>query len=359
MSLVSSLAFPGSKTLAGWWRQLAIHQPRAFGVGYLFVHRIEAPVWTDKTKRIEPLVQLLLQAVHRQTTNTGLQAGDSLAGIDAHLHLGRQILFQVLNSLTAEGLTTRDGHGRWNLTLKGSHALAHGDYPTETSERRTFHFVERLDAAEQRTLQPHFVNLRSDGGQGWTAADSCLFDVNFLRASIEQSVEWKRRFEFPAEVRRLVEDADDLSDETAEAHLWKNVIVDRLERFLTAWTLVAGQDEHFCLMLYPARQDGWSLNSTETLLRIAEWSELFPGLNAAPTLEQLKKAWLLWASSRGLPDTEAQACELSLAGHRLQVRAGQTIVERLKKAKSDVFKGDTWLLIGDGALRTAVLLQVE
>lgn len=100
------------------------------------------------------------------------------------------------------------------------------------------------------------------------------------------------------------------------------------------------------------------MNSTETLLRSAAWSELFPALNVAPDMEELKEAWLHWANSRGLPDSEAQACELSLAGHRLHVQAGPTIVERLKKAKSDVFKGETWLLIGDGALRTAVLLQI-
>lgn len=355
MSLVSSLAFPGSKTLAGWWRQLAIHEPQAFGVGYLFVHRIEAPVWIEKTKRIEPLVQLLLQAIHRQALN----AGDSLTGIDAHLHLGRQVLFQILNSLAADGLTTRDGHGRWSLTTKGSHALAHGDYPSETSERRTFHFVERRDAAEQRSLPPYFVSLRSDGGQAWTAADSGVFDVNLVRATIERPLEWKQRFDFPCEVRRLVEGVGNHVDEAAgEAHLWKNVIVDRLERFLTAWTLVAGQDERSCLVLYPARQDGWSLNSTETLLRVVEWTDMFPGVNAAPDVEWLQKAWLHWANSRGLPEAESLACTLSLAGHRLQARASPAILERLKKAKSDVFKGDTWLLIGDGALRTAVLLQI-
>lgn len=361
MTLVSSLAFPGSKTLAGWWRQLANYQPRAFGVGYLFVHRLEAPVSLNKAKRIDPLFHLLLQALDRETANANSGGLDALARLEARLHLGRQVLYQVLRSLEAEELAHGDRAGRWRLTPKGSQALAHGEYPIETCERRVFHFLERMNVSGERSRPPHFVNLRGDTGQAWSVGESCPFDIDLLRRCIQQPAAWKGSFGFPPEIRQLVEAANSSRLEAAEApEAWQKVIVDRPERYLAAWMLVADTGEHSCLLVFSARQDGWTLNSSEPLLRIGQnWHELFPGLVSEPDKESLQKAWLGWAHSRGLPDADAGACALSLAGHRLQVQAGQAVLDRLKKAKSDVFKGETWLLIGDGHMRTAVMLQVQ
>src|SRR5436309_1662012 len=42
MDSASSLAYPGSRVLAGWCRQLQPHAPAALWVGYLWVHRVEA-----------------------------------------------------------------------------------------------------------------------------------------------------------------------------------------------------------------------------------------------------------------------------------------------------------------------------
>jgi hypothetical protein len=115
-----------------------------------------------------------------------------------------------------------------------------------------------------------------------------------------------------------------------------------------------------CLVVFPARQDGWTLNRSEPLLSIAEgWTELFPALRAEQSQDELRTAWLIWARSRSLPEAEAAACPLGLAGHQVKIQASPAILERLHKTKSDVFKGDTWLLIGDGPLRTAMLLDVQ
>ena len=35
------------------------------------------------------------------------------------------------------------------------------------------------------------------------------------------------------------------------------------------------------------------------------------------------------------------------------------LIERLRAARSDVFKGEAWLLVGDGYMRTAVQLTIK
>src|SRR5262249_35580821 len=44
MMVSSSLAYPGSRSLAGWWRQLAPLHPRAVWLAHLLLHRVEALV---------------------------------------------------------------------------------------------------------------------------------------------------------------------------------------------------------------------------------------------------------------------------------------------------------------------------
>ena len=362
MTLVSSLAFPGSKTLAGWWRQLASHQPRAFGVGYLFLHRVEAAVLAEKPRQFDPLVLLLLQALDRECSSAdATDAGrrDLLSRLEARLCLNRQVLFQMLRSLEIEELA----HGRsgaWNLTDKGKRALAHGEYPVKAVDRRAFHFLERWDVSGERAPPPHFVSLRGDAGQAWTAED-CPFDVALVQDCVQRSTEWKTRFGFPLEIQRALGPSSPVTEEgTAEPDAWQRVIVDRPERYLAVWVLVPGPSEQSCLLAFAARQDGWALNSSEPLMRIADgWQDVLPSLCAAPAAESLRRAWTAWAHSRGLTDADADAAGLSLLGHCLEVQTPPSALERLKKAKSDVFKGDTWLLIGDGLIRTAVVLRLR
>ncbi len=364
MTTVSSLAFPGSKTLAGWWRQLAAHQPRAFGVGYLFIHRVEVPVSLARLRKIDRFVQLLLQALDRETARAGPNRGgegpDLLARLESRLHLGRQALFQVLRSVQAEELTLDNPPGSWQLTAKGRLALAHGEYPIEAFERRVLCFLERWDESGARLQPPHFVNLRGNAGQAWSGADSCPFEIGLVRDTLQQAKEWKTRFGFPLEILQIRDTSLPAGEDgPGNPAAWQRVIVDRPERLLVAWALVPGP-ANSCLRAFSARQDGWALQTAEPLLHVAEgWEELFPTLAVEPDRNMLQKAWQAWAKSRGIGEADAAACSLALTGHRLEVHTGHNVLERLKKAKSDVFKGDAWLLIGEGHIRTAVQLQVR
>ena len=76
MDRASSLIYPGSRTLAGWWRQLAPLQPKAIAMGYGFLHRIEAAVNVVTQEPIDPLVHLVLQALALEKSAVPAHVGD-------------------------------------------------------------------------------------------------------------------------------------------------------------------------------------------------------------------------------------------------------------------------------------------
>jgi len=75
------------------------------------------------------------------------------------------------------------------------------------------------------------------------------------------------------------------------------------------------------------------------------------------SLDHWRHAWRAWCHPRGLPVAEVDACILERQGCRLRVTAVPRLIERLRTARSDVFKGEAWLLAGTGRLRAAA--QVE
>jgi hypothetical protein len=54
-----------------------------------------------------------------------------------------------------------------------------------------------------------------------------------------------------------------------------------------------------------------------------------------------------------------ETCSLAYQPPRLEVQAPPRLVQRLQAAKSDLFKGEAWILVGDGYLRTAVQLAIR
>ncbi len=108
MDRASSLIYPGSKTLAGWWRQLQAHQPKALWIGYAFLHRVEASVHVVRAQPIEPLTHLVLRAVGLdQAANPA--AAVSVAGLEARLRLPAAVVQRVLLDMQSGGLLTRLG----------------------------------------------------------------------------------------------------------------------------------------------------------------------------------------------------------------------------------------------------------
>jgi hypothetical protein len=349
MTPAASLPWPGGRTLAGWWPQLAARQPRALWVAHLFLHRIEACVARARARSADPFTRQVLQAVG---------PGLAVAQIEARLGLGTQLLRRVLHGLDRERLARPDAAGRWALTALGTEALRHGSYPSPEYERRIFHFRDRGRPGEP----PQFLHLTAHAGTDWPARPGWTFDAAHLRACVERPAEWKRRHGFPTDVEAIVGPAPEASQPCPNGSApavpeWQRVILDQAEHLLIMLLLGPGPDGDV-LLGFTARQDGWTLQPEPALSLAAGWQEAFPELREEPAPEAWRQAWLAWCQPRSLPQAEVQACVLERLGCRLRVTAPRTLADRLRSTRSDVVKGTAWVLAGDGSVRPAALLEL-
>jgi hypothetical protein len=349
MTGASSLAFPGSRTLAGWWRQFTVHQPEFFWVGYLFLHHIEALASSTKVQVLDRLSVLVLQAVALESSRQeNVPTPGSLLGrLEKRLHLHRQVIVQLLRGLTTEGLLTAQAADSWALTDLGKQSLPKGEYPRERWERRVFPFVERQDPSGAR-MSPHCLPVPAGRGVPWHPGDDSAFDVDLLQEAVKQSDAWKQRYGFPRDVHNI----SSFSSASREPVAWQHVVLDHPERLLVA--LVRSSTG---LLGFAARQEGWALHSAEPLFSLQSgWESVFPTFERDLSTTALSAAWYSWCKTRGLETTSDTIFEL--VGPRLRVRVSQTTLKGWKARPADLFKGDTWLLLGDGLVRPAVLLDV-
>jgi hypothetical protein len=374
----SSLAFPGSRKLAGWWRQLAPFRPQALWVGHLALHEVEALVRVAQSSPLDPFTLLVLKGLALADFDAppALQSGDeAVHRLNDSLHLGRQVVRRVLEGLQAEGLVESAPHGTWLVSPLGRQALETRHIPHPRLMRRTFHFVDHQSGtgAGDR-LWPHFLALHNSSGIPWPPADGLTFDVRVLEACLRQPPEWKQKHGFPLDVQEIL----GLSAEGGKGAVgtggtdpgipaagplavppWQAVILDRPEWVLAVILVAAGPNGIPQLVGLPVRQDGWVLQAASPLFTLAgDWQEVFPELGEEPTPEAWRQAWRTWCEQRTLSAAEADACGLERRGERLRVAAPPSMVERLRAMRSDVLKGETWLLAGEGQIRAAVLVEL-
>jgi hypothetical protein len=349
MTAASSLAFPGSRTLAGWWRQLVPLGPQALWVGHLFLHHVEALVAAVRSHPLDPLHRFILQALAAEQTGTPFLP-PFLQRLDARLHLGSPLLRQLLRALATAGLAEPGAGDAWAVTALGREALARGEYALTGQERRVFHFVESAGGAG---AGPHFLYLNGHAGVPWPVGDDWGFDVSVLRACVRQPEEWKQRHGFPQDVCEIL-------DQLAQAApAWERVIVDRPERLPVALVRTGPPEHEAELLGFPVRQEGWALQVHHPVFAVREDGLApFADLESHPLEQACRQAWRAWCQPRGLPADEVEACALRPAGVRLHVAAPAPLVERLRVARSDALKGEAWLLIGEGLLRAAAVLEV-
>ncbi|SRR6266545_207126 len=356
MTSATSLAFPGSRALAGWWRQLAPHKPEAIWVGHLSLHRVEALVELVHCRRPDPFTLLVLQAVALERCSGSGAATPSpdefLTRLDERFHLGRSLLRQVVRGLLAEGLVKAD-EGGCTLTPLGEQALQRGEYPWTSQERRGFHFVEPRPATGATATLPHFLDLNSHSNVARPVAEEWVFDLGALRACLERPAEWKQRYGFPPEVHAVLDPAAATSSSA-----WQQVVVDRPERLLAVLVPVTNESGRK-LLGFSVKQEGWLLQANEPVFVINDkWDELFPELSNPPPMSVWREAWRAWCQPRGVPPSEIDACVVDLQGVRLLVRAPAKLIERLRADRSDAIKGEAWVLAGDGPIRAAALLEL-
>ncbi len=355
MTSASSLAFPGSRTLATWWRQLAPFGPKNLWVGYLFVHRLEAPALWSVSLPLDPLLEIVLQALDLETmppADTRIGEDEVCRRLDRRLHLGVPVVRRLLRDLAQLLLVEAPAGASWGLTPKGRLALKDRKIVVPQEKRSVFTFVEKVDAEGRRQAPPHFLNLRETPGVPWQVEADAPFDVSWLTSCLDQPPEWKAVFGFPSEVLAFPQTTPPPAGLPPP---WDRVIVDHSERLLVALVLRSAEP---ALLGFAIRPEGWLLQTAEPLLCLPAAARAFsPDLADAADL-LWKQAWRDWCRPRMLAEAEVDACRLTFLGDRLRIEAPASLVRRLQAGKSDIVKGEAWLLAGANHLRPAARLEL-
>jgi hypothetical protein len=351
MTAASPQVFPGSRVLAGWWRQLAPYQPRALWLGHFLLHRVEALLEVAGRAELDRFSRLVVQLL-------GTAPAQTVPDLDARLHLGPQVLGRVLSQLQGAGLADRSGGG-WAATDLARQVVEHGAYTRVGYERRVLHFLDRPGAAA-----PPLLPLRRPFEAPCPPPEGWSFDPAWLDTCLRQPEEWKRQHGFPVEARRVLGleavNGDAGAVPAAEAiPAWQRVIVDRPEHLVAVLCLVAEEGEGERLLGFAVRPEGWVLEAAQPAFTLpADWRELFPEAADGPSADAWRQAWRAWCQPRSVPAAEVEACALERHEYRLRVAAPKRLTERLRAARSDAFKGEAWLLAGTGSVRGMALVEL-
>lgn len=326
MTVSAAPAFPDSRTLASWWRDLARYHPRTLWVAHLDLLRVEAPVNAAQAVRPERLSLLVLRAIGH---------GPALTVVDLHrqLHLDRPLLARVVHSLEDDALVCPSDAGGWSLSPVGRQALEGGQYSRTRPERRSFYF---LRAEEPTTAR--FLPLAPGLASAWAAGRGWKFDPTVLDRCLRQSNDWKDRHGFPVDVQPA-----------ADVPEWQRVMVVYPERLVAA---IATADGGRQLLGFAIPASGRLQAATPAFALGAGWPDAFPDL-VEPSLHDWRQAWRDWCEAHDLPAAETEACHVERHDHRLRVVAPRTLTGRLRSRR-----GETWLLAGHGPRRAAALLDL-
>jgi hypothetical protein len=354
MIAASSLAFPGSKTLASWWGQLASFNPQALWVGHLFLHRLEVLADMIQPEKPDPLSRLVLQALsldqnHAPVSPPLTLPHNWLEKLASRLHLEAGVIQRLVQNLKSEDLLNHQA----GLTAKGLQVLEQGHFSRRGWLRRELVFVERPRPDGQRLALPHFLPLAGGSGPPWHPDDKSRFQLDWLFACLQEPPEWKERFQFSQEVFRIANPAE-RNDDPPD---WQRVVVDRPERLLVA-LIATGPDRQ--LLGFAARQEGWELHTRHPVLALPwEGREIFPDVRDLPSLGQWSETWKAWCKIRGIAPGEIQECHLNLVQGKVEITMPKVLRSRLETSKPDVFKEETWWLAGEGYLRPAAQVHFE
>jgi hypothetical protein len=335
-------ASPPARSLAQWWPSLASRHPRRLWSCNWSCHHLEARIEVNCVAALDLLSLALLRQLCQETFSSST--------LESLLHLDRAWLHGLLRELAGLGLV-HEGVG-WEATAAGREAARSGQVSHRCRRRRGFYFVDRSE--QQRP--PHYLPLASPARKsgepmwvpaptGWQLPPGCLEEC------VQQSPEWKQRFQFPTEVLAVVppEGPED----------WRGVLVDFPQPVLLA-LIETGAGEGRCWLGFRIQPGSWQLLGSEPVLELRSgWEEVFPDLDRDPPLETWRQEWLRWCQSHSLPAAEVEACVLQRQEHRLVVQAPKRMVERYRGGpRAEALRQEGWLLAGEGRCRAAGQIEL-
>jgi hypothetical protein len=345
--------YPGSRTVAGWWRQLHPFHPRGLWMAHLLFHRVEALVRCTRRTRPDGITLLALAAMAHEPQPT-------LARLADRLPLDRPALRLFLRQVQETGLTQLDADGCWRLTERGREAHELGDHAAPLVERRSFYFLERSHVDRP----PIFLHVNDAPGSPWPSGDDASFDLGRLHECLSRSTEWKQQHGFPLDVEEIllpltVDSTASRGDSVPPSpSRWQRVVLVQLERLLAVLIAAPARQGGEQLLGFAVHQKGWSMNSAPAFHLGSDWATLLPEINQDPSLEVWRQVWRSWGQEAGLSGTELDATAVERRGHRLRVSTPRPLLDRLRASRSEAFKGEAWLLAGEGRFRAAAQLDL-
>lgn len=283
-------------------------------LGECFFHTVEALVEVEEAVNLDPLPLFVLRAFEfAQPTNT--------EQLDCVLHVGRQVMRQILNDMVEKGLVAMDSESNFRLAENGYRALQDGQVVRRVHVRRVFRF-----------LHPSMAYVGVDDPKGNLLGDLSPsrapspweFDIDTLRQAIGQSTEWKRTHRFPVDIAAVVtkKELEHAAEIARPAVDWEvvtpamqepqsdlqHLIVDKAQMatcaFVTHW-----EDSNVMeLSAYPVSAHGKLLRGGErplfTLDAPDEIQQLIPLHEPQPSLGEAMEGWMQLASQIALPEPE-------------------------------------------------------
>ena len=285
------------------------------------IHEVEAPVLVRYQKAMHRLELFLLRAV--DVSRNGLQEIDEL------LHLGRQVLRQMLESQRHLGTVEQEADGNYKLTEYGRRTLEQGMLIRKKQKRRVFHF-----------LDGSFVYLEvtdSDGLNEVDPPEEWSFSPGVITEWINAEATEKRGTRFPKDVVALVrrnehhtEDSLESTDPAGEAdHKAQDLVFDKHTSF--AGILVirnesngATRGEMYFLSNGQLRTTSACTIHGEKLLDRA-----FPETVEPISLEEVQAAWDVVAKGDDLETSADESTDVSLIhSFELAITVGRNFVWR-------------------------------
>jgi hypothetical protein len=358
----ASLAYPGSRAVAEWWRHIAPYRPQVLWVAHLLLYRIDALVRLARPYRPEDLTLLALEAV-------AIDSPATLERVEARLHSGIQLTARILRRLAADGLVESTEIG-WALTRSGISVAGGETILQAASERRSFYFIDN----GSRSV-PHFLALSPGLAAPCSTPNLIAVDLSAITKCVEQPMDWKVRHDFPLDVHGVIhpkessqllspEGADSSSNTACQADAsdarnpsWQRVAVVHPESVILLLASIPSADG-LGLIGFAVQQRGWILQSKEPIRLCQGWREAMPRLAEPILAEGWRQTWNVWARSAGLPAALAAGCPLECQAHRLVATVPSAVFVRLRAARSEALKGEMWLLAGDDRVRQAAQLQI-
>jgi hypothetical protein len=275
---------------------------------------VEALVAVEEVEGIDPMPLFVLRAFE-------FTRHADVEHLDGILHIGRQVMRQMLNAMVANGLVATESESTYCLTESGRNTLRTGQVISRIPVRRIFRFLH--PAMNYVAIHDPKGNLLSELFPN-RAPSPWEFSPDVLRNAIAQSADWKRRHGFPANVADVI--TEPISSEAIEpvnpdpgvvaapadssqgqATPLQHLVVDKAQ--VVTCALVARQiaADATKLLGYPVSVHGNLVRGKQPLFSLHDPDEIgqvFPGLLEQPTPLEVTDGWLTLATQLLLPEAE-------------------------------------------------------